>query len=99
MKMMDTLLIRRLDRRTGTVLQAQVSGVYCTVTEAIRTDDGGFCRDGQITVRIPGTGGAQVECGDEISRAGSNLWFTAVEVRDNRKSDSGLSHWKVIGRR
>ena len=99
MKTEDSVLIRSLNRETNTYEQLSASGVFCTVTDAISSDNSGFFRDGQLIVRIPERETVPVLCGDEISHDGGVTWFTVTEIRDNRKQGSGLSHRKVIGRR
>ena len=99
MNLKDQILIRHLDRRTGVVSEQSLCGVLCTVTDAIEIDGSGFRKNGQIIVRILGKEAIPIICGDEICREGSQCWFTVTQVCDNRKQESPLSHWKVIGRR
>ncbi len=99
MRMEDSLLVRSLDRGTGTYAQAEAKGVLCTLTDAIEADGHGFLHGGQLIVRIPEQEVVAVCCGDEVSHDGGVTWFTVTEVRDNRRKDTPLSHRKVIGRR
>ncbi|MBR7164509.1 MAG: hypothetical protein IKD21_06025 [Clostridia bacterium] len=99
MKAEDSLLIRALNREANTYEQLSASGVFCTVINAISSDNSGFFHGGQLIVRIPERESVPVLCGDEISHDGGVTWFTVTEIRDNRKQGSGLSHRKVIGRR
>lgn len=99
MMMHDCITVLRY--KSGTELSDKdiISGVLCTVTDAISVDGGGFAKGGQLIVRIPGDAEVLLACGDEISPDGGRNWFTVAELKDNRKQGSGLSHWKVIGRR
>ena len=99
MKMSDSLVVRSLNRDKGDYTLAEATGVFCTVTDALKADMSGFLPDGQIVVRIPEKESVPVCCGDEISHDGGVTWFTVTEVRDNRRKGSWLSHRKVIGRR
>ncbi len=99
MKMEDSLLVRSLDRAAGSYNQAEAHGVLCTVTDAVETDGRGFVRGGQLIARIPERETVEVCCGDEVSHDGGVTWFTVTEIRDNRRTDTHLSHRKVIGRR
>ncbi len=99
MRMEDSILVRSLDRETGTFTQTEAKGVLCTVTDAVEVDGRGFLPGGQLIVRIPEEETVPCACGDEISHDGGVTWFTIVEMRDNRKKGTPLSHRKVIGRR
>ena len=99
MNLSKRILIRHLDRRTGSVSEQCICGVLCTITDAIEIDGSGFRKNGQMIVRIPTKETVPIVCGDEICCEGSQCWFTVVKVRDNRKQGSFLSHWKVVGRR
>lgn len=99
MRMEDSILVRSLNRETGVFTQAEAKGVFCTVTDAVEADGYGFLHGGQLIVRIPECETILCDCGDEVSHDGGVTWFTVVEVRDNRRKGTPLSHRKVIGRR
>ncbi len=99
MRMEDCIIIRKRNRKTNLFEDVMHTGVLCTMTDIISLDGSGFSENGQLVVRVPDRDGFFVACGDEISPDGGREWFTVTEVRDNRRERSGLSHWKVIGRR
>ncbi|MBE7048681.1 MAG: hypothetical protein E7393_04855 [Ruminococcaceae bacterium] len=97
MNMTDSIYVRRIEN--GVVLQNILSGVFCRRTAGLELDNAGFSGGGQITVRIPQHLQPKVCLGDQICRQGDHFWYTVVEIRDNRVANSGISHWKVIGKR
>ncbi len=99
MKMNDSLIVRTLNRETGTVEQRMLENVLCTVTDKISVDESGYLPDGQLIVRIPERENGPISLGDEVSHNGGVTWFVVTEIRDNQKQDSKLSHRKVTGRR
>ncbi len=99
MNRIDSLMIRQFDRTTGIVTENVVDGVWCVETDAIQVQNNGFVKNGQIIVRIPEQISVSVACGDEICCRGSQHWFTVTEIQNNQKSQTGLNHLKIIGKR
>lgn len=97
MHMDDRIRLRK--RNTKGVSEHVVENVFCTETLGVQAERSGFNSGGQIIVRVPDAVTMAFDCGDQICREGSSTWYTVVEIRDNRREGSGLSHRKIVGRR
>ena len=90
----------RLRRRDGEgVSECVVANVFCSETVGVQAERVGFNGSGQLIVRVPENVTTDIRCGDQICREGSLVWYTVVEIRDNRRNGSGLSHRKIVGKR
>ncbi len=95
--MTDSIRLRKRNR--DGVSDYVIANVFCTETVGVQSERVGFNGSGQLTVRLPKTVETDIRCGDQICREGSAVWYTVAEICDNRRAGSGLSHWKIVGRR
>jgi len=97
MRMTDSIRLRR-QHQYG-VSESVIDNVFCSETVGIQAERVGFNGNGQLIVRVPENVETKICCGDQICRDGSSVWYTVVEIKDNKRSGSGLSHRKIVGRR
>lgn len=97
MQMTDSIRLRK--RKEHSVSDYVITNVFCSETVGLQTERVGFNGSGQLIVRIPENVETEIHCGDQICRVGSAVWYTVVEICENRREGSGLSHRKIVGRR